>query len=136
MFVVYMAVRNVEVEAERYSFARYTSSRQRNMMMSRRVMVQGILYSAALASICISLILVVLFFMSLFKSTYEVDVVVSNLIPLQGFWNGLIYMIPIFRQILKKRCKSQQNVSGSIQGNQIMSKAFCLSKSLGIFTWI
>ena len=134
MFLVYMAVRNVEKGAEKYSFARYTSSKTKNMRMTRRVMIQGILYSATIASICLTFLLSVI--LSSLDFSYAIGILASIILPLQGFWNALIYMIPLFLNIVKKRCKSQQNVSGSIQGNQIMSKAFCLSKSLGIFTWI
>ena len=131
MFLVYMAVRNVEKEAQKYSFARYSSSKKKNMMMSRRVMLQGILYSVALASICLAYILMVFI-----PALYPSYVLTSILFPLQGFWNALIYMKPLFRQIVKKTCKSQQNVSGSTQqDNQNASKISFWLTRLNMF-WI
>ena len=135
MFLTYMAVRNVEVAAERYSFARYTSSKKKNMDMSQRVMIQGIPYSAALASLCLTFTLgIIINSLNLTSPSYVVQVLGSILLPLQGFWNALIYMTPLFRQILKKRCKSrQQNISNSMHDSQTTSKGSWLSKSFRTF---
>ena len=131
MILVYMAVRNVEVGVARYSFARYTSSRQRNVEMSRRVMSQGILYSTVLASICLAYILMIIY------SSYAAQLLDVIVIPLQGFWNALIYKKRQIKQIVKKiLCKSRQSVpgfSGSIQNNQnTTSKPSCW-KRLSMF---
>ena len=131
MFVVYMAVRNVEREALKYTFARYTSSRKK-MEMSHRVRLQGILYSAALTLLCLSQISLVA---NMFNYNYAFDLVLSIFGPLQGFWNALIYMIPLFQQLVKKICKSQQNVSLT-QHNQNTSSKTSLLTRLSKFFWI
>ena len=133
MILVYMAVRNVEKAALKYTFARYTSPEKNNMKMSHRVMVQGILYSAVIISQCLTYVLVV--DIRQLDSIYAIQMLGSIMFPLQGFWNVLIYMMPLFRQIIKKRCKSRQNVSDLIQDNQSVSKSscYCLSKTMGIF---
>ena len=133
MSVVYMAVRKVEKDAQKYTFARYTNSKKKDMEMSRRVMVQGVLYSAALASLCLTFILV--FMNSASYTIYEVQVLAAILFPLQGFWNALIYKMPVIRQIVKNKCKSRQNISGSIQDSQNTSKASWLTR-LSIIFWI
>ena len=101
MYLVYRTVRNGEVEVERYSFARYTLlSRQKNMELSHRVMVQGILYSAALASsICLTVILANSF---AFNSCYAVEVLTSIVLPLQGLWNALTYKSLYLRKLQKR----------------------------------
>ena len=104
MIVVYMAVRKVEKDVEKYTFASYTS-KKKDVRMSHRVMVQGILYSAALTSLCVIYTLGPIY--SMYGSSYAIEVLGSILLPLQGFWNALIYMVPLFRQIVRKnRCKS------------------------------
>ena len=133
MCKTYMAVRKVEKDAERYSFASYTSPKKKKLDMSHRVMVQGILYSAVLALLCLAFILVAI--SSSDPSSYKIDLLCSIVLPLQGFWNALIYMKPLFEKIMKKRCKLPQNVSSSIQDNQnTSSEASCLSKSLQMFS--
>ena len=104
MFLVYMAVRKVEKDALKYTFATYTSSKKQKLKISRRIMIQGILYSAVLASLCLTYI-----FKALIPGldfSFSVEVVASIMIPLQGLWNGLIYMMPLFQQIIKKKCNS------------------------------
>ena len=104
MFLVYMAVRKVETDALKYTFATYTSSKKQKLKISRRIMIQGILYSAVLASLCLTYI-----FKALIPGldfSFSVEVVASIMIPLQGLWNGLIYMMPLFQQIIKKKCNS------------------------------
>ena len=130
-----MAVRKVEMEAEKYSFARYTtSSTKKKMEMSRRVRLQGILYSAALASMCLGIFLVTMQMPD--RRSYVVDVLFSILSPLQGFWNVMIYKKPLLEQITKKVCKSsQQNISGSSQDYQNTSKGSSWLTSLSKF-WI
>ena len=57
MLMVYLKVRSVEKNAEKYSFARFTSSQKKNMKMSRRVMLQGVLYSGILILLCICFVM-------------------------------------------------------------------------------
>ena len=124
MFLVYMAVCKVEEDAEKYTFARYTSSKKKNMIMSRRVMVQGILYSAALVSLCFITFLVA--FIRALDSSYAVDFLASILLPLQGFWNAMIYLKPQIEKMVKKICKTRKNVSDLTQDNQnTSSKKTC-----------
>ena len=134
MFLVYKAVRKVEREAERYSIARYISSRQRNMIMSRRVRLQGILYGAVLVFLCITYMLV--FAISSLDSSYVVDFLASIVLPLHGFWNALIYMTPLLRKIIKSRCELRQNVSNLIQDNQNMSTKVSWLTRLIMMFWI
>ena len=125
MIIVYMAVHKVEKDAEKYTFARYTKRKQK-LKMSRRIMVQGILYSAALATLCLTLILA--FAIAQLDSYYAVEVLAAIFYSLQGFWNGLIYMMPLFRKFVKNRCKSQQNDSGSVHYDQNTSKTNWLTR--------
>ena len=134
MVVVYMAVRKVEVEAQKYTFASYRKGKQ-ELNMSRRIMVQGILYSAAIASLCILIILLVV--VSALDSSYAVDMLVAILAPLQGFWNALIYVKPQIEQTVKKMfIKSQQDVSNLIPDNQNMSKKESWLTRLRMMSWI
>ena len=98
------------------------------MRISRRIRLQGILYSAALASLCFAFILLVT--LNVLNYSYVLEFLCSILQPLQGFWNALIYMIPLlFQQFAKKICKSQQNVNNSTQNNQnTSSKASWLTR--------
>ena len=119
MFLVYLAVHGVEKDAAKYSFARYSVKEKYTMKMSRRVMLQGILYSAILILLCICFVLIV--FIQALDSSYAVEIMNSIFFPSQGFFNALIYMIPLFKQIMKKRRnkkKAQQNVQSSIQNQQ------------------
>ena len=133
MFLVYMAVRKVEKDAMKYTFASYTNSKKKKMEISRRVMMQGILYSVTLTSLCLTFILTMA--ISELDTFYILDILGSVIFPMHGFWNCLIYMIPLFRQIIKNRCKSQQNVLGSIQDHQSTSKTCWLATRLNKF-WI
>ena len=111
MFLVYRSVRNVEKEALKYSFARYSSSRKATLVISRRVMIQGVLYGS------------VLLYPAVLFSFYTASIHNSTVLllgriffPLLGFFNALIYAIPSFRQVIKKMCnhnKAEQNTSKS-----------------------
>ena len=113
MFLVYMAVHSVEMETKTHIFDLHKSPERNNMKMSHRVMIQGILYSAALASKCLIFMLLVLIF-SVMNYTYVTEILTSILLPLHGLWNALIYMKPLFRQIVKRRCKSRQKDNNNL----------------------
>lgn len=115
MLMVYLRVRSVEMQAVRYSFPRYSVQKQ-TLKMSRRIMLQGILYtSAALFSPIIPCLFVTISDVQRMHSfSYTVEILCSIFLPLQGLFNALIYMIPLFKQIMKKRRKkkAQQKIQG------------------------
>ena len=109
MFQVYKCVHNVEKEALKYSFTRYSSSNQQaTMTISKRVMVQGVLYAVVL------LYPIIIFGLHrAFFKNYTVSMLTTIFFPSQGFFNAFIYAIPSFRRMMEKRrrrrAESQQN---------------------------
>jgi len=105
MFRVYRAVRDIEINAEKYSFlAKFKGhNKKKTRKRSRRVMIQGILYSVAMVLTWIfTFITVVIMFIS--KGSIKVIHSLANaMLPLQGAFNFFIYLMPIFRSMLKKR---------------------------------
>ena len=129
MFLVYRSVRRVEKEAEQYTFARYSSSNRNDMSISRRVMEQGILYSVVLFSLIFPyFVLAVVFFVtsSLESISYTVSMLISIIVPLQGFFNAIIYKKPQFQRMIKKRRKTKQNIPSPIQDQQTISKTWLI----------
>lgn len=120
MLLVYLCVRRVEKEALRYSFASYRKSKNA-MAMSRRIMIQGILYSATL--VCQTVIFIVCYL------TASAILLQNILLPLQGFFNALIYMIPLFKQKMAERRKAWQNSSSSV--NPVQSKIYLKRNTSG-----
>jgi hypothetical protein len=99
MYRVYSSVSNIEKQAHKYSFTSYrspTKCRKR----SRRVMLQGVLYSLALF---FSWIFVILEICS--NGAYVLNILSYTFMPLQGFFNAMIYSIPVFQ----KMCKCQES---------------------------
>lgn len=101
MFRVYKSVSDIEINAQRYSFANYRSGIiHRNR--SRRVMLQGVLYSATLVFINLFSIINIIFAQNSSRVMYGLKIAQFILWPLQGFFNALIYSIPIFQTLQKK----------------------------------
>jgi len=85
--------------------------------MSRRVMIQGVLYSAALLIQTIVLGTLALRIPAIHTS-FSIRYLAAITLPLQGFLNVLIYMIPNFKKWVEKmRCKSRQNLTTTTQQN-------------------
>jgi hypothetical protein len=97
MFMVYRSISNIEIQAQKYSIARYRSQKNDNKR-SYRVMLQGVLYNLALFLTWVFPI--VLMFR---KDDFYVSHIITYIFwPLQGFFNALIYSIPAFQRIYKK----------------------------------
>jgi hypothetical protein len=100
--MVYSYVARIEAKAHRYSFARYrsqTKSRDR----SKRVMMQGVLFTSALFLVYIFPFICGLVDLFIQRNVYALIIPNYILWPLQGFFNALIYSIPTFRTINKRR---------------------------------
>jgi hypothetical protein len=97
MYMVYRSVSNIEIQAQKYSFAAYRSQKN-DRKRSRRVMLQGVLYSLALFITNIFSVIL----MATKEETYVLYVLMSIFWPLQGFFNALIYSIPVFQKMYKK----------------------------------
>jgi hypothetical protein len=95
--MVYRSVSNIEIQGQRYSFAAYRSQTN-DRKRSRRVMLQGILYSLALFLTYIFSIV------EIFNNddSYVTHILEFTFWPLQGFFNALIYSIPVFQRMHKK----------------------------------
>ena len=132
MFLVFRAVYNVEKQAEKYTFAKYTKSNKNTMGMSRRIMIQGILYSAVLFSQCTPFFLIA--FVKALNSSYTIEILNAIFFPLQGFLNALIYMIPLFQKLMKKRRESKQKkMSNSVPILEQTRKPSILPPSAAFF---
>ena len=67
------------------------------------------------------------------NSNYVIDILASTFLPSQGLFNALIYMIPLFRQMMKKRQGAQQkNTSSYVQDQKYTLKSL-LTKRWRIF---
>jgi hypothetical protein len=98
MYMVYRNILNIELEARRYSFSPHRSAPTINdSERSRRVMLQGVLYS-------LSLFLSWIFLINIFgkKELYVTYILSYMFWPLQGFFNALIYAIPVFQRMYKR----------------------------------
>lgn len=107
MFRVYRSIATIEKNAEKYSFARYTSSSLSNRRMSMRVMIQGILYGAAIFLTVIFPLLNIFIFGT--DNTPVLGTLTVIFTPWQGFFNALIYSIPIFQKFCRNHCSSDDN---------------------------
>lgn len=135
MFLVYRHVNNIEKEASKYSFAARHHSVVSNtnatvMKMSRRVMLQGILYGFLLLYPPVVLILI-----TIRPPVFAFFLLGNIFFPLQGFFNALIYAIPVFKQMIKKSRKKsrrkqqeQQGIIMLMQGQQNTSKETLLMR--------
>jgi hypothetical protein len=119
MFFVYTGVRNIEIRAEKYSFmARFQADKKKTRKRSRRVMLQGILYSAAMVLLWIFTAIRILHVLILKRDNVVLAFISDTITPIQGLFNALIYMTPVFRKMLKTRRQRKENQHESI--NTIM----------------
>lgn len=114
MFLVYKSVWTIENEAVRYSFARYSARRINHYEMSRRIKIQGILYALALLSTYIGLILFFVIWSITGHQSMIFFFVVRIIFPLQGFFNMLIYLIPVYVRIYKKHKQRRREVEEQV----------------------
>ncbi len=106
MFQVYRAARNTEINALRFSFvARFRNqNRKKTMKRSRRIMIQGVLYSVAMILVWIFVIMYAIIIMVSKDEDSNIILFLMNVFtPLLGAFNALIYLIPVFRKMLKTR---------------------------------
>jgi hypothetical protein len=122
MYLTYKSVADIETKARRYSFANYSRSQTATeRKRSRRVLVQGILYSLALFLINI-LSIITIILAKLGIRSYVLHILAYTFWPLQGFFNALIYSIPVFQRIYtryrERRNKNEKNERGSSNINR------------------
>jgi hypothetical protein len=122
MYKVYRSVSDIEIRARRYSLATYFRQDVNYRMRSRRVMIQGILYSAVL--ILINLVGMINIGASemLGRSIYELTILQYTFWPLQGFFNALIYSIPIFQRMNTSLRESLKNRRESLKDKRERNK--------------
>jgi hypothetical protein len=96
MYMVYKSVSKIEIQAHRYSFNSYRS-KVTDRKRSRRVMLQGALYSLALILTYIFAAIIIVVGGSI--NSYVLHILLYIFWPLQGFFNALIYMIPLFQRV-------------------------------------
>ncbi len=103
MFRVYMAVRTIEVTAEKYNFraTRWGLNKKKSRKRSRRIMIQGVLYSMAMALTWIFIFIHVVVYWTTNSTNFVFMVIILN--PMQGLFNFFIYLLPVFRKMLKAR---------------------------------
>ena len=114
MFKVYKNVRNIEERSFHFSFARFSRIQTNYFKRSQRIKIQGILYALVLV---LSFIFPLLFYITWKISGIvipTIDILMGIFVPLQGFFNVLIYLIPVYVKIYKKykkrRTEAQQEV--------------------------
>merc|ERR1712150_170007 len=76
-------------------------------------MLQGVLYSAVLLLQNIIWISRVFFLQYVSNFSYAHEMLLVIFIPLQGFFNALIYILPKFRQFIMRRQQENQNHTSS-----------------------
>jgi hypothetical protein len=113
MYIVYKNIHNIEEQAQRYSFARYYSQKI-NTDRSRRVMVQGVLYSSVLILTNVFTAAAACFVSYMAVLPYALAILVHIFMPLQGFFNAMIYSIPVFQRMYRRR-KERKNAVVEIQ---------------------
>ena len=103
MFVVYTTVRDIERKAEKYCFlAKFRAhSRKKTMKRSRRVMIQGLLYSVVMVMLYLPLCINIIINMIGKDRKLVIWLPSITIIPLQGVLNLFIYLVPVFRKMLK-----------------------------------
>ena len=114
MFIVFRAVFSVEKNAEKYSFARYSSTQSNRRIMSKRVLIQGILYSTVLV-LTMMFPLCQAFFSGVTSVPDFVRVLTVTFTPWQGFFNAIIYSMP---RLLNWRRESQNSESTRFSSNR------------------
>lgn len=137
MLFVYTGVRNIEINAEKYSFvARFQADKKKTRKRSRRVMLQGILYSAAMVLLWLFTAIRILYVVILKRDNAVLAFLSDTITPIQGLFNALIYMIPVFRKKLKTSRQRKDNQHESVNTRMPASTAlqcetsFALEKSM------
>mmetsp|Transcript_4781 Transcript_4781/g.7048 ORF Transcript_4781/g.7048 Transcript_4781/m.7048 type:complete len:270 (+) Transcript_4781:918-1727(+) len=116
MSMVYRHMHDVEQKALKYAIPIYRKTQVKCWKRSRRVMVQGLLYTAVLVFIYLFFLVGVL--LKVLADKYVViiiNITALFLLPLQGFFNALIYAIPTFQRLHKRlsdKRKEQKRKSG------------------------
>jgi len=133
MFRVYRTVRNVEVNAEKYSFVAsfraHKLDKKKSRKRSRRVMTQGILYSAAMVLTWGFTFIFAMIVVFTNKINLVMNMIALVFNPLQGAFNFLIYLMPVFRRMLKKHKHQKslllkEKVLQKNEGNSMKSVMF------------
>lgn len=110
MTMVYRFVRKVELDAEKYTFTFRTQKRGKDQTRkrSRRILLQGVLYTANTVIPIVVLICYFILGVLLVSAGAWTRIIAVIFLPLQGLFNVLIYMIPVFQHTMHKRRKRLQ----------------------------
>mmetsp|Transcript_24856 Transcript_24856/g.37145 ORF Transcript_24856/g.37145 Transcript_24856/m.37145 type:complete len:244 (-) Transcript_24856:173-904(-) len=113
MFRVFRKVRDVEVNAMRYSFIALHRGydKKKTTKISRRVMIQGILYSVAMILTWIFSILSIIVFLTTKQTNQVIRYFATIFNPLQGLFNLLIYLMSNFCKMLKECSRRNRTMS-------------------------
>jgi len=129
MTMVYRGVREIENRVAQYSIARYrpqqrnnnnNNNNNSNNRRSRRIMVQGILYSVILLVVHLPPFITGFYDLSSggrpdTDTLYALYISLYTIVPAQGFFNVLVYLIPSFqRTIARQRGNSNTGGGGYI----------------------
>jgi hypothetical protein len=121
MAAVYISVRNAEKNFIQCSFSSRlrVQNEKKLMKRSRRVMIQGILYSSALILLYVFEIINLTVRLITNHDTQVLLRISSIMITLQGLFNMLIYLVPVFRKMLKtyRQGKDTEEESRRISAN-------------------
>ena len=111
MFAVFKAVRDIERNALKYSFVArfYERDKRKTMKRSKRVMIQGILYSATMLLLFLFGFANIIYSTITKKKNVILSLIFVTICPLQGLFNFFIYLIPVFRKMLKTNKRRKNN---------------------------
>ena len=122
MYHVYTHVSAIEKNALKFSFiARFKEeNRKKTRKRSRRVMIQGILYSVTMVLLWLCGVITTIFLLTTKNGSLTAGIIFNIINPLQGLFNVFIYLIPVFRKILKSN--RQGDYASSIGTPYIQNK--------------
>mmetsp|Transcript_15717 Transcript_15717/g.19959 ORF Transcript_15717/g.19959 Transcript_15717/m.19959 type:complete len:181 (-) Transcript_15717:35-577(-) len=104
MTMVYRTVLQLERKLDDHRFSSLSSYQRQHdhRKRSRRVLLQGILYSVALILLIIFPIITTLYWQVTGMSSQVLATLIGIVNPLQGFFNFLVYSIPVFQKCFEK----------------------------------
>ena len=123
MFNVYKTVQNIEEQSFQYSFARYRNQ-SNYYKRSQRIKIQGMLYGLALV-LTYNFPILFYFIWLVSGDVYAIiDVLISVFFPLQGFFNALIYSIPVYMKIYKKYKEKKKAAAEAKEEHEVEVRIF------------
>ena len=116
MYMFYKSVHEIERASDKYS-ARYILEQKKDRKRSKRFMLQGILYTAAAIFIWFFPLVFYIYY-RITKGTHSlINTLIFVFNPLQGFFNVLIYLMPLYLKI-RKECRKKKKAKLKEADNQ------------------